>query len=67
LFKNNVLDKALVWTGSFNVTVAASKANRENVLVSEDKLHIDKFVQEFDRLRAQCDRYQKPIPAVSNH
>ena len=66
LFKDNVLGKSLVWTGSFNVTVAASKANRENVLVSEEKLYIDKFTQEFNQLKKLCDRYQKPISATSD-
>jgi len=60
LFKENILGKPLLWTGSFNVTVAASKANRENVLVSEEKLYLEKFSQEFDRLKTWCDRYQKP-------
>jgi phosphatidylserine/phosphatidylglycerophosphate/cardiolipin synthase-like enzyme len=60
LFKDNILGKSLLWTGSFNVTVAASKANRENVLVSEEILYLEKFTQEFDRLKTWCDYYRKP-------
>jgi phosphatidylserine/phosphatidylglycerophosphate/cardiolipin synthase-like enzyme len=66
LFKDNIFGKSLVWTGSFNVTVAAGKANRENVLVSEEKLYVEKFTQEFEQLKKYCDRYQKPIPAISH-
>jgi len=60
LFKDNMHGKSLVWTGSFNATVAASKLNRENVLISEEKLYVDKFTHEFNRLKACCNRYQKP-------
>jgi len=66
LFKENILGKSLVWTGSFNLTVAAGKANRENVLVSEEKLYVDKFTQEFEQLKRYCDRYQKSVPAITS-
>jgi len=66
LFKENMFGKSLVWTGSFNVTVAAGKANRENVLVSEEKLYVEKFTQEFEQLKKYCDRYQKSVPAITN-
>ena len=64
LFEENILSRSVVWTGSFNVTAAAGKSNRENVIVSEEKLYIDKYSKEFEQLKKYCDVYQIPRAAV---
>jgi phosphatidylserine/phosphatidylglycerophosphate/cardiolipin synthase-like enzyme len=60
LFQDNILGRSIVWTGSFNATGAACKANRENVVVSEERVYAEKFLQEFERLKMCCDHYQQP-------
>lgn len=60
IFQENILGRSVVWTGSFNATGAAGKVNRENVVVTEERIFVDKFLQEFDQLKNYCDQYQLP-------
>lgn len=64
IFQENILARSLVWTGSFNATGAAGKVNRENVVVTEERIFVDKFLQEFDQLKRYCDQYQLPKAVV---
>lgn len=66
LFQDNILGRKIVWTGSFNATGAASKANRENVVVSEELVYVEKFLQEFERLKMCSHYYQKPERVIKN-
>ncbi|MCK4499283.1 DUF1669 domain-containing protein [Candidatus Babeliales bacterium] len=43
----------IVWSGSFNWTVAANRKNRENATVIDDKVMLLKFCTEFSRLKHQ--------------
>jgi len=47
---NGASNKALVWTGSFNCTVSASKSNYENVIVSDDMYMIQQYKYCFEDL-----------------
>ncbi len=47
VFKRNVLDKPLVWTGSYNVTGHSNENSWENVVVLDDTEVIDDYMQEF--------------------
>lgn len=47
---NDIYKRSLVWTGSFNCTVSASKINDENVLVSDDLAMIQEYQECFNRL-----------------
>src|SRR5581483_9781909 len=53
LFGSNVLDKKIIWTGSFNFTKSAHQRNQENVIVLDDELVITKYEQQFDRLKTR--------------
>jgi phosphatidylserine/phosphatidylglycerophosphate/cardiolipin synthase-like enzyme len=46
----------LVWTGSFNVTKAASKYNRENVLIIQSRQLADDYAAEFELLKRESHR-----------
>ncbi|MFC1854795.1 phospholipase D-like domain-containing protein [Candidatus Dependentiae bacterium] len=45
----------IVWTGSFNWTVAADRKNRENVTILDDKVSLLQFSSEFGRLKRQSN------------
>ncbi|TET06372.1 DUF1669 domain-containing protein [Candidatus Dependentiae bacterium] len=60
LFGKNIHDKPLLWTGSLNLTKSASKNNRENVIVIDDALLIEKFNQQFNQLKNCSERYVYP-------
>ena len=42
-----------VWTGSFNFTFAGSNANRENVIILENKEIASRYLEEFERLKKE--------------
>lgn len=42
-----------VWTGSFNFTLEASRSNRENVIVLENKTVASRYLDEFERLKRE--------------
>jgi phosphatidylserine/phosphatidylglycerophosphate/cardiolipin synthase-like enzyme len=65
LFKNNILGKSLVWTGSFNMTRSANDQNQENVLVSDDTFIVQKFTNQFAHLKKCCTYYRVPVPVVT--
>jgi phosphatidylserine/phosphatidylglycerophosphate/cardiolipin synthase-like enzyme len=47
IFYNNISDKKLLWTGSFNATGQADLKNCENAVILDDPTSIQKFEQEF--------------------
>jgi phosphatidylserine/phosphatidylglycerophosphate/cardiolipin synthase-like enzyme len=46
-----VLGESKVWTGSFNFTFEATRANRENVVVLESAQIARCYLEEFERLK----------------
>lgn len=55
---NTMLQKSLVWTGSFNFTYSARKTNQENVIILDDAYAVQKFTERFDYLKNKfCYRY----------
>ncbi|MFC1842222.1 phospholipase D-like domain-containing protein [Candidatus Dependentiae bacterium] len=51
VFGENVFGRNLVWTGSFNFTYSAHKANQENVVIFDDSTLVKKFSDRFDYLK----------------
>lgn len=51
IFKDTVLHKSLLWTGSFNFTNQAVKHNRENIIVLDDERLMQLFADEFESLQ----------------
>lgn len=46
-----VFGKKTVWTGSFNFTSEASRANQENVVVLQDAKAAERYLEEFERVK----------------
>ncbi|MBM3887085.1 hypothetical protein FJ364_04080 [Candidatus Dependentiae bacterium] len=44
----------IVWTGSFNWTVAANRSNQENVIITDDQIAQTRYAQCFERLKSLC-------------
>lgn len=55
IFGKNISGKSIIWTGSFNWTKAAHKRNQENVVILDDKHCVDKYLQQFEILKARCN------------
>jgi phosphatidylserine/phosphatidylglycerophosphate/cardiolipin synthase-like enzyme len=64
LFGKNILDKQLVWTGSFNFTRSAHQNNQENILILDDLVLVEQFNQQFVHLKKYCDHYHLPVAVV---
>lgn len=59
LFTKNILDKSIIWTGSFNFTKSAHQKNHENVIVLDDEHVIKKFEQHFELLKTRAHAPKK--------
>ncbi len=60
LFECNKNNKPAVWTGSYNITVAADRFNRENVVVIGDEYPtLRSFEKEFELIKKNA----KPYPS----
>jgi phosphatidylserine/phosphatidylglycerophosphate/cardiolipin synthase-like enzyme len=55
LFYSSLQGKMLLWTGSFNLSRAASYSNQENVIVLDDAALISPYVQRFSLLKEGSD------------
>ncbi len=51
VFSKNILEKELIWTGSFNFTKSAHVRNQENVVVLDETAMIRKYARRFERLK----------------
>ncbi len=51
LFGKNILERPLLWTGSYNFTKAAGADNQENVIILDDQSLIIQFNNQYDRLK----------------
>lgn len=56
IFSSTKCDKSLVWTGSFNVTRSAQLNNQENVVILDDARAVEKFTQQFRRLKQRSSK-----------
>lgn len=56
IFKNTLDGKALVCTGSFNCTKAASESNQENMIFIEDANLVDAFTRQFMLLKKRSKK-----------
>lgn len=54
IFKKNLSDKSILWTGSFNFTNRASKSNQENVIILESPDIIENYRKQFDVIKTRC-------------
>jgi phosphatidylserine/phosphatidylglycerophosphate/cardiolipin synthase-like enzyme len=55
-----ILGNNLVWTGSFNFTFEATHANRENVIVLENKEIASRYLEEFEHLKREgCQTFSE--------
>ena len=55
-YSSGIAGGPLVWTGSFNVTKAASMYNRENVLIIQSRQLADDYAAEFEQLKRESHR-----------
>jgi|GEM_PF-2889605 len=53
VFKKNILDKTIVWTGSYNATQRASTRNQENVVVLDCPDLGKQFIDHFEKLKTR--------------
>ena len=51
IFRKNIADKSLLWTGSFNFTKSAQLKNQENVVVLDEPYLIEKYEHQFDVIK----------------
>lgn len=51
----NAGKQSLVWTGSFNFTRSATLRNQENVVILDDAYVVERYSQQFERLKHRCD------------
>lgn len=58
LFSKNKNTKPLLWTGSFNFTRIACDCNQENVVILDDLSLIEKYSEQFNRLKKRSYRYK---------
>jgi phosphatidylserine/phosphatidylglycerophosphate/cardiolipin synthase-like enzyme len=54
VFEDNILHKAIVWTGSYNFTVRATTRNQENVIVLDNRKIVDQYLEHFEILKTRC-------------
>ena len=51
VFEKNVHDKALLWTGSFNLTKSANERNHENVVIIQEPALVEQYDKKFDQIK----------------
>ena len=55
--KFGIIDKRIAFTGSFNWTKTATRANQENLLVTTNHTIVNQFGEEFERLWIEMHKY----------
>lgn len=56
IFKRSLLNKSILWTGSYNFTRSANNKNQENVIVTEDPDLIKSYREQFEKIKQRCIR-----------
>ncbi|PKN03799.1 hypothetical protein CVU75_00325 [Candidatus Dependentiae bacterium HGW-Dependentiae-1] len=59
VFAQNLFERPLVWTGSFNFTRSAHEKNQENVVLIDESWIVDKYARQFERLKKRSIAYKK--------
>lgn len=67
IFKRNVDNKSLLWTGSFNFTKSAQLKNQENVLILDEPYLIDKYDKQFEVIKQRISQTPKMKLARQKH
>lgn len=62
LFSKNKNDKPLLWTGSLNFTRIACDCNQENVIIVEDNSALEKYTEQFKKLKQRSYKYKAVKP-----
>lgn len=60
LFENNIDNRSLVWTGSFNFTKSARLSNQENVVVLSHPEIVAQYKEQFAALKNRTIPYDPP-------
>ncbi|MFA6066432.1 MAG: phospholipase D-like domain-containing protein [Candidatus Babeliaceae bacterium] len=60
IFGKSLLNKAVLWTGSFNFTRTASLHNQENVIIDDDQEVSCAYMNHFEVLKRRCHRVSSP-------
>lgn len=53
VFEDNIMNKTIVWTGSYNFTVRATARNQENVLIVDNKRVTEQYLKQFEVLKTR--------------
>ena len=61
LFSKNKENRSLLWTGSFNFTRIACECNQENVIILEDSRAIQKYSEQFEKLKERSYKYLSQV------
>lgn len=61
LFDQNIGNRSLLWTGSFNFTQSACKRNQENVVILDDASLIDRYNKQFTILKERITSVARRI------
>jgi phosphatidylserine/phosphatidylglycerophosphate/cardiolipin synthase-like enzyme len=55
IFSSSLRNKTLLWTGSFNLSRAASYSNQENVVVLDDAALVTPYIKRFSLIKQRSD------------
>ena len=74
IFYDNILDKSIVFTGSYNFTRNANNANQENVVILDNKEITDRYKAQFDILKRRSllisgtnAKHPQPEPSINRN
>lgn len=51
IFEDNISNKSIIWTGSYNFTKRAGEANQENVIIIDNQNIFNRYNQQFDIIK----------------
>jgi phosphatidylserine/phosphatidylglycerophosphate/cardiolipin synthase-like enzyme len=54
IFKKSLLNRSILWTGSFNFTRSAQTRNQENIVVLDSPKLIERYRKQFERIKKRC-------------
>ena len=65
IFKKNVNNKKILWTGSYNFTKSAQLKNQENVIIIDEEHIIERYIKQFDIIKIRVIASNKPKTTVA--
>ena len=54
IFKRSLLNRSILWTGSYNFTRSANNKNQENIIITEDLDLIRAYREQFEKIKLRC-------------